>query len=1164
MMFLICLTLATGWGEFFATTVVAQAVAPAATMTPNATVESGLRPDEVRARISQLEQTPDLDEAIRTSAIEQLNRALEQLQAARQWTTRAAEMEKARLEAPDLIQQLRSELTGPPPLMLADTPEDAPLADLEQQLAQIETESAEVRQQLAEYEGELRRRTDSRIDLPRLLGEARERLTQVEARLASPEASGEPAPLAQARNWLMRAQRQAVSAEIDALQKELQAFEVRGELVTVRRDLAARRQLVLERTQAWWRHLVTERRRREAEAAAQRARQNVQTVHPAMARLAQENRELAERRSGPEGLVERIRRTHEEAETISRRLIQLKAEFEGIEEQVVSIGASEVTGYLLSSKRSELPALTEHRRRVARRQLEIRDAQIQLIDLRELRNRVQLHLIQLSDDRFAADALATLGIETDPDGKDTGKQDLEIRAALAEIYQTRLGYLESLQRDYDQYLKTLVDLQGDERKLIEATREYGAFIDERIFWIPTAKPLRPAMLADVREAVQWLLNPQGWGGVAVALGGHVREKWLQTALVVLMLALLFGIRGRWKRLVAEQAPKPGKVGLMAFRPTLVALVLTLMVAAIWPGAIWLLGAVLAELHDPLGMAAGAGAGLKLAAYTFLPIEVLSQVCRPEGLGEAHFKWSSRKLAVARAGLRRLMVLSLPLVFVMAMLAGQENVNWHQSLGRLALIAAMLVMAWVLSFVLRPEGGLLDGKQQGRWGGRLRLLWFVLAVGLPLALALAAGLGYTYTAAQLARRISWTLWLGMGLMVFNALMVRWLMVERQRMAIEQARKRRAAMQAEREAAEDLPAGVEAVASPPAEPEIDLSLVNQQSQRLLRGLGWIALVAGIWLIWVDVIPAIGILRQVELWRHVTSEGPRWITLADLSMAVAILSLMVFGARNLPGFLELTVLKNLPLHASVRFAIATISRYLVVVLGIVLAAELIGMSWTKVQWLVAAISVGLGFGLQEIFANFVSGLIILFERPIRVGDIVTVGDVSGNVSRIQMRATTITDWDRRELIVPNKEFITSKLINWTLSDPITRMILPIGVAYGSDTELVARLLKQIAINHPLAMEDPEPRVVFSEFGDSSLIFRIYVHMARRDYYLDLLNGLCMEIDRVFRQHGITIAFPQQDVHLKSEQPLQVRILSGSESIVPLASGAGSSRLEPSPPNA
>ena len=129
------------------------------------------------------------------------------------------------------------------------------------------------------------------------------------------------------------------------------------------------------------------------------------------------------------------------------------------------------------------------------------------------------------------------------------------------------------------------------------------------------------------------------------------------------------------------------------------------------------------------------------------------------------------------------------------------------------------------------------------------------------------------------------------------------------------------------------------------------------------------------------------------------------------------------------------------------------------------------------------GLGFGLQEIFANFVSGLIILFERPIRVGDTVTVGSISGVVSRIRIRATWITGFDRKELVVPNKEFVTTQLVNWSLSDAVSRVEIKVGIAYGSDTERAIELLQDAADANPDVLRDPAPSVLFLGFGESSL---------------------------------------------------------------------------------
>ncbi len=241
-------------------------------------------------------------------------------------------------------------------------------------------------------------------------------------------------------------------------------------------------------------------------------------------------------------------------------------------------------------------------------------------------------------------------------------------------------------------------------------------------------------------------------------------------------------------------------------------------------------------------------------------------------------------------------------------------------------------------------------------------------------------------------------------------------------------------------------------------------------------------------------------------------------------------MIAAKNIPGLLEMAILQHLPVDAGVRYATATVSRYVIVILGTVFACNAVGLGWSKVQWLLAAISVGLGFGLQEIFANFVSGLIILVERPIRVGDVITIGEVTGTVSRIRMRATTITDQDRKELIIPNKDVITGRVLNWTLSDQVNRVQIKVGVAYGTDIQRATELLLGAARNHAQVLADPPPMVTFEAFGNSALEFVLQCFLPNLDNRPMVIHELHVAIDRAIRENGIEIAYPQQDIHVRT----------------------------------
>ena len=190
-------------------------------------------------------------------------------------------------------------------------------------------------------------------------------------------------------------------------------------------------------------------------------------------------------------------------------------------------------------------------------------------------------------------------------------------------------------------------------------------------------------------------------------------------------------------------------------------------------------------------------------------------------------------------------------------------------------------------------------------------------------------------------------------------------------------------------------------------------------------------------------------------------------------------------------------------------------------------VGFSATPLQWMAAALTVGLGFGLQEIFANFVSGLILLVERPFRVGDTVTINNLTGVVTRIRTRATTLQDYDHKEIVIPNKTFITGQVVNWTLSDTVTRLVVAVGAAYGSPVETVRELLLRAAREHPEVLAEPPPRSWFMALGDNALQFELRVFVGNPGDRLKVQNDINARIVALFDEAGIVIPFPQMDVH-------------------------------------
>jgi len=465
-------------------------------------------------------------------------------------------------------------------------------------------------------------------------------------------------------------------------------------------------------------------------------------------------------------------------------------------------------------------------------------------------------------------------------------------------------------------------------------------------------------------------------------------------------------------------------------------------------------------------------------------------------------------------------------------------DWKAGLGRLLFVAQPLLLLVFLAIVLRPDGCVMGPyfhRHPNGWLERLRFVSYALGLSIPLVPAVLALMGYLYAARQLYVRLVETLLLVAALLVLQACIVRWLAVVQKRMAIRRQRQRKAAAR-----------GAEAAAEP-AEPMEER--LSQQAMGLVRAGTVLLFAVGVWWTWRAILPALGALEQVTLWHTTDAQGqPVVISLGRVMVAVVILVMTVLVARNVPGLLEIVVLQRLPLDRGARFAITSLTRYGLVIVGVVLTFQKFGIGWAKVQWLIAAMTVGLGFGLQEIFANFVSGLIILFEQPVRVGDTVTVGDISGKVVQIRIRATTIRKWDQKELVVPNKEFITGRLVNWSLSDRILRLDFVVGVAYGSDIRKTEEVLYRVARAHPLVIQtDPAPRVVFQEFGDSALIFELRVYLADMDNVLAVRHAINCAIDDAFREAEIEIAFPQCDLHLRSADvalPLRMQKPAAGES--------------------
>lgn len=264
-------------------------------------------------------------------------------------------------------------------------------------------------------------------------------------------------------------------------------------------------------------------------------------------------------------------------------------------------------------------------------------------------------------------------------------------------------------------------------------------------------------------------------------------------------------------------------------------------------------------------------------------------------------------------------------------------------------------------------------------------------------------------------------------------------------------------------------------------------------------------------------------------------RPLTIMSIVLGIVILLVFVLISKGLRKLLKTRLFDKYELDEGIQLVILKLTHYLLVGLGVIIAVQSIGLNLTSLAVVFGLLSVGIGFGLQNVASNFVSGLIILFERPIKIGDRITIGDVWGDVVNISLRATLVRTVDNITIIVPNSEFISSQVINWSHGDPKVRVHIPVGVAYGSDVPLVIKSLLEVAENHLEVMKDPPPKVWFSEFGDSSLNFELLAWTLDPKKRPDVLSELNRAIDEIFRKNKIEIPFPQRDLHLRSSVPIE-----------------------------
>ncbi|MCF7201070.1 mechanosensitive channel MscK [Pseudomonas oligotrophica] len=972
---------------------------------------------------------------------------------------------------------------------------------LEQRLAQRLGELSDWQKQLTEANSLIITAQTRPERAQSQIASAQTRIQTLNGQLKGGRESGKS--LGEEQRGLIEAEIAALTAQIELRRQELAGNSLLQDLGKARRDLLAERIARAEQETRALQEAINEKRRVESE----------QTVAElsAKAQLAGSDKLLAAESAENLKLSDYLLRATERLNRLNQQNLQARQQLDiltqsdqALEEQISVLEGSLLLSKILYQQKQALPKL-ELDKNLADEIADIRLYQFELNQRREQAGNPAAYVDTLLAQQSAEEATP------------------ELRKALLELVNTRSELLDRLNRELNELLNASITLQLNQKQLQDTARTLSETLEEQMFWIPSNKPLDLDWFATAAKRLQLQLASLPWGAALKELGAGLKERPLFFLPLLLLIAALLWWRSRIDRKLSALSSDIGHFRRDSQLHTPLALLLNLSLAL--PGALFLALCGYLLQMDARGQNSVLGAALFEMAQAWLVFYTAYRMLSPNRVAEVHFGWSRPQVAFLRDEMRRLGFIVLALVTVVSVAEHQPARLADDVLGIVVVLACYAAMSWRLTRLL------LKGPSSQN-APPLRLFIGLLFSMLPLALIVAVGFGYYYTALKLTDRLIDTLYLLMIWITVEATLVRSLTVAARRLAYKRALAKR---QNQTEEQQDT---VEAS----GEPGLDIEQVNQQSLRLTQLTMFGLFLVALYWVWSDLISVVSYLDNITLYEYTSGSGETLttsaISLNNLLGALLIVGITVALARNLPGLLEVLVLSKLRLAQGSAYATTTLLSYALAGVGIVTTLSTLGVSWDKLQWLVAALSVGLGFGLQEIFANFISGLIILFERPVRIGDVVTIGNLSGTVSRIRIRATTITDFDRKDIIVPNKTFITGQLVNWSLSDTVTRVTIKVGVSYGSDLEQVRRLLLQAAADNPRVLKDPEPQVFFLNFGESTLDHELRVHvrdLGDRNPTIDEVNRF---IDRQFNAAGIGIAFRQVDVFLKNLAGFQVQL--------------------------
>lgn len=701
-----------------------------------------------------------------------------------------------------------------------------------------------------------------------------------------------------------------------------------------------------------------------------------------------------------------------------------------------------------------------------------------------------------------------------------------------------------LLREQSELLKTLISgtdttileltkLKISNKQLTNAIDEVNEAAHRYFFWVADVNPISLNFPVNLAKDVVYVIFSIDTLTQLYNASSEVLTAPKPLFLLVLSLLFVFThfkMRNKYYEFLNKSASRVGKVTQDSYSLTLKVIIYSLIMALPIP-ILWAVFGYALQINWDYPVAVALGYGVNAAAPILWVFIITAHFAAKNGLFITHFGWSKRNVREAMKYYQLSVWVVIPLVMIVMSFDQFNNRQFAATIGRTAFIILCFALVFMTNSIHRAGVPLYIDKKGCGDNLLSHILWFIL-LSAPWLAIIAACLGYLSTAQVLLGRLEASVIIWFGLLVIYFMIRRWMWIQKRRIEFERTKQRRLErMQRAKGQEEELSQvnndGVD-------EPVIDLDVISAQSLQLVRSIIMLIALISMILLWSELHSAFAFMNNIKLWGTTIivngTEAEQYITLGAVFIAILVMTITIQLVKNLPALLELGILQHLDLAPGTSYAISTVSKYIILMIGSMIAFSFIGIDWSKIQWLIAALGVGLGFGLQEIFANFISGLIILFEKPVRIGDTVTIRDLTGNITKISTRAITIVDWDRKEIVMPNKAFITEQLVNWSLSDSITRIVLTIPATIDADSELVIKLLQQASDECEYVLKDPEPQVFLVDIQEGIQLFELRVFAAEMGHRMQLRSAIHKLILEAYRRHHLTLPFPPLQTNLEA----------------------------------